>query len=142
MHYLGHIISVEGISIDLKKIKVIMEWSVPQNVSEFGSFMGLMRYYRKFVQWFSQIVSPITSLQRKGMRFEWTEKCEQTFQLHEERFTTTPVLTIPNPNGRFIVIIDASRDGLGVVLIQDKHVVAYESRKLKQHEVNYAPHDL
>ena len=66
IQYLGHVISTEGISVDPKKIKTIMEWRVPKNVADIRSFMGLASYYRRFINGFSKIAFPITSLQRKG----------------------------------------------------------------------------
>ena len=79
IHYLGHIISSQGIVVDPMKIKAILEWPTPQNVTEVTSFMGLARYYRKFVEGFSKIVAPITSPQRKGKRYEWTDDFEKAF---------------------------------------------------------------
>lgn len=126
MQYLGHVISVEGISVDPAKIEVIVDWPTPQNVLEVRSFMGLAGYYRKYVEGFSRIAAPITSLQKKEKRFEWTEKCEESFQLLKEKLTTAPVLTIPDPNGHFVVITDASGEGVGAILMQEGKVVAYE----------------
>jgi hypothetical protein len=71
IQYLGHIISSEGISVDPKKVKAIMEWPVPKNAHEVRSFMGLAGYYRRFVEGFSKIAKPISTLQRKGVRYEW-----------------------------------------------------------------------
>jgi hypothetical protein len=76
IHYLGHIISKEGIVVDLEKIKSI----TPRNVVEVRSFMGLLGYYRRFIEGFSKIMHPITSLQKKGVRFEWTPDCVRSFQ--------------------------------------------------------------
>lgn len=86
--------------------------------------MGLARYYKKNVQGFSQIAAPITSLQKKGKRFEWTEKCEQAFKLLKKKLTTSLVLTIPNPNGQLSVITNALGDDVGVVLMKNGKVVA------------------
>jgi hypothetical protein len=80
IHYLGHIISEEGIVVDPEKIEAIKGWITPKNVTEVRSFMGLAGYYRMFIAGFSRIAHPITSLQRKGKKFRWTEECERSFQ--------------------------------------------------------------
>jgi hypothetical protein len=68
---LGHIISEEGISLDPENIEAIKGWTPPKNVKKFRSFMGLVGYCRIFIAWFSRISHPITSLQRKGVKFQW-----------------------------------------------------------------------
>eukprot|EP00253_Pinus_taeda_P023678 PITA_23678 len=80
VHYLGYVVSKEGIAIDLEKIRVIMEWATPKNVDEVISFMVFAGYYRKFIKNLSHISYPITSLQRKGKKFEWTKECEVSFE--------------------------------------------------------------
>jgi hypothetical protein len=80
IHYLGHITSKDGIVVDPEKIEAIREWPVPKNVIEVKSFMGLVGYYRMFIVGFSRIAHPITSLQRKEKKFQWTEECEKIFQ--------------------------------------------------------------
>jgi hypothetical protein len=80
IHYLGHIISKDGIVVDLETIEAIREWSAPKNVIEVRSFMGLACYYRRFIEGFLKIAHPITSLQRKGVKFQWTLDCENSFQ--------------------------------------------------------------
>jgi hypothetical protein len=65
--------------VDIKKIKEIMDWPVPRNVTEVRSFMGLDGYYRRFIKGFSKIGNPITSLQRKGKKFIWSPECEDIF---------------------------------------------------------------
>ena len=80
VHYLGHVVSKEGIVVDPEKIRAIMEWVAPKNVDEVRSFMGLVGYYRSFIRNFSKISYPITSLQRKGKKFEWTKECEASFE--------------------------------------------------------------
>jgi hypothetical protein len=110
--------------------------------NEVRSFMGLAGYYRRFIGGFSKIAHPITSLQKKGIKFEWTSKCEESFQLLKELLTSAPILNIVDPNENFVVCTDACKEGLGGVLTQNGHVVCYESRKLKEHERNYATHDL
>lgn len=70
VHYLGHVVSKEGIAMDTKNMKAIMEWETPRNVDEVRSFMGPVGYYKRFIRKFSPISYPITSLQRKGKKFE------------------------------------------------------------------------
>jgi hypothetical protein len=142
IHYLGHIISKDGIVVDPEKIEAIREWSAPRNVTEVRSFMGLDGYYRRFITGFSKIAHPITSLQRKGKQFHWIEGCEECFQRLKQLLTNAPILRIADPNADFIVCNDACKEGLGGVLSQNGFVIYYESRKLKEHEKNYATHDL
>nr|KUM51077.1 hypothetical protein ABT39_MTgene923 [Picea glauca] len=142
IQYLGHIISGEGIAVDPGKIEAIMSWPAPKNAKEVRSFMGLAGYYRMFVEGFSQIASPITALQRTGVRFEWTKECEEAFIKLKHRLTSAPILRVPDMDKDFHVCTDASGEGLGAVLMQEGGVIAYASRKLKNHEVNYATHDL
>jgi len=87
-------------------------------------------------------VNPITSLQNNGVKFPWTQKCEDRFQLMKELLTCVPILQIVDPDKEYMVCIDASLEGLGGFLMQEVCVVCYESRKLKVHENNYATHDL
>jgi hypothetical protein len=142
IQYLGHTISGKGIAVDYSKIETIMTWPTPRNVKEVRSFMGLAGYYRRFVERFSQISNPITHLQRKGVKFEWTSECEKAFNELKHRLTTAPILKVPDMDKDFLVCTDASEEGLGAVLMQDEGVIAYASRKLKNHEINYATHDL
>ena len=78
--FLGHIVSVEGIRVDPTKIEAVVNWKPPQNVTEVRSFFGLAGYYRRFVRDFSFIASPLTKLLRKGIKFEWTDKCQNSFE--------------------------------------------------------------
>ena len=104
--------------------------------------MGIVGYYRKFVERFSAIAYPITSLQRKGVKFEWTKKFQNSFEQLKLKLTTAPILKIADPDKGFVVRTDACREGLGGVLLQENSVIAYESRKLKTHEHNYSAYDL
>jgi hypothetical protein len=79
IQYLGHIISAEGVAVDPEKIKEIMDWPAPRNVTEVRYFMGLDGYYKRFIKGFSKIGNPITSLQRKGNKFVWSPECEASF---------------------------------------------------------------
>lgn len=142
VNFLGHVISKEGIAVDPDKIKAITEWPAPTNVHEVRSFMGLAGYYRRFVEGFSKIALPITSLVRKKAKFIWTEKCEEAFKELKKRLTTAPVLVLPEEGKDFEVYSDASMEGLGCVLMQNGKVIAYASRQLRPNEKNYPVHDL
>ncbi|BBN68030.1 transposable element gene [Prunus dulcis] len=140
--FLGHVISAEGIYVDPRKVEAIVNWVQPTSVTEVRSFLGLAGYYRRFVEGFSSIAAPLTRLTRKDVNFEWTEKCEQSFQELKKRLTTAPVLALPDNSGNFVIYSDASLQGLGCVLMQHDRVIAYASRQLKKHEQNYPVHDL
>jgi len=140
--FLGHIISKEGVSVDPTKVEAVLQWEPPKSVTEIRSFLGLAGYYRRFIEGYSKIAMPLTQLTKKGQRFEWTENCENSFQELKKRLTTSPVLALPDPNGHFVIFCDASKMGLGCVLMQDRNVVAYASRQLRTHEKNYPTHDL
>ena len=106
------------------------------------SFLGLAGYYQRFVKDFSRIARPMTSLMKKEKKFEWSDKCEQAVVTLKKRLTTTLILTFPDPMSDYTVYTDASKKSLGCMLMQDRKVIAYASRKLKTHEVNYPTHDL
>ena len=109
---------------------------------EVRSFLGLAGYYRKFVQDFSKLASPLTKLTMKNAKFIWAPECEEVFQELKKRLTTAPVLTIVNGNQGLSVYTDACGEGVGAVLMQNGKVVAYASRQLRPHERNYPTHDL
>ena len=138
---MGHIISEEGVSVDLKKIEAIMNWPTPKNVKNLRSFMGLVGYYRRLIEGFSKVAHPVTSLQKKGIKFEWTNKYEESFQLLKELLTSAPILKIVDPK-RDLVCTYTFKHGLGEVLTQENYMLFYESRKLKEHANNYSTHEL
>ena len=140
--FLGHVISAEGMSVDPKKIEAVVNWKPPKNVSEVRSFLGLAGYYKKFVEGFSKIAAPLTKLTRKDVKYDWVDACQQSFEELKGRLTSAPVLALPNGRDGFVVYSDASRQGLGCVLMQNDRVIAYASRQLKKHEENYPTHDL
>ena len=91
---------------------------------------------------FSKIAVPLTRLTRKNEKFEWTDKCEKSFQELKQKLVTAPVLALPDDQGDFVIYSDASYKGLGCVLMQHGKVIAYASRHLKPHEQRYPTHDL
>jgi hypothetical protein len=96
IQYLGHVISSEGIVVDPTKIKSIMEWLVPKDVADIRSFMGITRYYQRIIEGFSKIAYPITSLQKKGTKFNWLQKCQDSFNKLKELSTSSPILKVAN----------------------------------------------
>ncbi|TYK29838.1 DNA/RNA polymerases superfamily protein [Cucumis melo var. makuwa] len=140
--FLGHVVSSEGLSVDPAKIEAVTNWPRPSTVGEIRSFLGLTGYYRRFVEDFSRIASPLTQLTRKGTPFVWSPACECSFRELKQKLVTALVLTVPDGSGSFVIYSDASKKGLGCVLMQQGKVVAYASRQLKSHEQNYPTHDL
>jgi hypothetical protein len=140
--FIGHIISEGGISVDPSKVKGVLSWNTPQNVSDIQSFLSLAGYYRQFIEGFSKIAKPMTELLEKGKTFEWTPRHEPSFQELKKRLTMASVLTMPDMKKPFSIYCDASDQGLGCVLMQDGHVVAYASRQLRKHEEKYPTHNL
>jgi hypothetical protein len=122
IHYLGHVMFEEGVAVDPNKIKSIMEWPTPRDVSDIRSFMRLVGYYRRFIKGFSKIGCPITSLQKKGVKFLWTPKCEERFQSLKHLLTHAPMLKIIDPKADFLVCTDACKEGLEGVLMQEGSV--------------------
>jgi hypothetical protein len=105
-----------------------MDWKTPTTVSEVRSFLGLAGYYRCFIPDFLKIAKPMTSLLQKDHKFGWTEECETAFHTLRKLLTTTLVLAQPDIEKPFDVFCDASKTGLGCVLMQEGRVVAYSSR--------------
>ncbi|TYJ95917.1 pol protein [Cucumis melo var. makuwa] len=140
--FLGHVVSKAGVFVDLAKIEAVTSWTRPSTISEVRSFLGLAGYYRRFVENFSHIATPLTQLTRKGAPFVWSKACEDSFRNLKQKLVTAPVLTVPDGSGSFVIYSDASKKGLGCVLMQQGKVVAYASRQLKSHEQNYPTHDL
>ncbi|CAL8998636.1 unnamed protein product, partial [Prunus brigantina] len=110
--FLGHVISAEGIYVDPQKIEAVMNWPQPTSVTEIR------------------------------IKFEWSDECEKSFTELKTRLTTAPVLALQDDSGNFVIYSDASQQGLGCVLMQHGKVIAYASRQLKKHELNYPVHDL
>ncbi|RVW26566.1 Transposon Ty3-G Gag-Pol polyprotein [Vitis vinifera] len=121
--FLGHVVSNDGISVDPGKVDAVANWRRPSTVTEIRSFLGLAGYYRRFIEGFSKIALPLTKLTQKGVKFEWSDDCECSFQELKNRLVSAPILTIPSGSGGFVVYSDASH-------------------QLKPYERNYPTHDL
>src|SRR4051812_5920260 len=140
--YLGHVISANGVAVNPQRVQAVLDWTPPESVKQVRSFLGLASYCRRFVENFSKVAKPLTELLKKDRKFQWTPKCEEIFQELKRRLTYAPVLAPPDTKRDFDIYCDALRQGLGCILMQDRHVVAYPSRQLRPHEENYPTHDL
>ncbi|GKC54071.1 putative reverse transcriptase domain-containing protein, partial [Tanacetum coccineum] len=137
VQFLGHVIDSEGIHVDPAKIESIKDWTSPKSPTEICQFLGLVGYYRRFIEGFSKIAKPMTKLTQKKVKFEWGDKQEAAFQLLKRKLCSAPILALPEGSEDFIAYCDASKKGLGAVLMQREKVVSYASRQLKIHEKNY-----
>ncbi|GJY57312.1 putative reverse transcriptase domain-containing protein [Tanacetum coccineum] len=142
VQFLGHVIDSKGIYVDPTKIKSIKDWASPKSPMEIRQFLGLAGYYRRFIKGFSKIAKPMTKLTQKKVKFVWGDKQEAAFQLLKQKLCSAPILALPEGSKDFIAYCDASKKGLGVVLMQREKVIAYASRQLKIHKKNYMTHDL
>ena len=106
--FLGHVVSKDGISVDPTKVEAITKWERPTTVTEVRSFLGLAGYYRRFVQDFAKISSPLTKLTKKGVPFRWDDACEASFQNLKERLVTAPVLIVPESSEGYVIYSDVS----------------------------------
>jgi hypothetical protein len=140
--FLGHVVSNGGIAVDPGKVQDVLNWKPTTNVSEIRSFLRLAGYYRRFIEGFFKIAKPMIALLEKNAKFIWSDKCQAKFYELKKKLTTAPVLILPDLSKNFSIYCDASRLGLGCVLMQEGRVVAYASRQLRKHELNYPTHDL
>jgi hypothetical protein len=125
--FLGHVISKGGIFVDPSKVQDVLSWNAPTSVGDNQSFLGLAGYYRRFIKGFSNISKPMTELLEKDKKFEWTSAYEASFQELKKQVTTALILVMPDMEKSFSIYCDVSGQGLGCVLMQDGHVVAYAS---------------
>lgn len=132
---MGHVVSTEGVAVDLAEVEVVMSWVRLCSVTEIHSFLVLAGYYRRFIQDFSKIAAPTMRQTRKDQPYDWTETCESAFLELKKRLKTAPVLVIRERGLGYAIFCDASGDGLGCILMQYGRVVA-------SHEQNYPTHDL
>jgi hypothetical protein len=140
--FLWHIISAEGTAVDPSKVQEILDWKSPRSVTQTRSFLKLAGYYRRFIPNFSKIAKTMTKLLEKEVKFKWNPQCEEVFLTLKKLLTTAPVLAQPDIKKPFDVYCDASGTGIGGVLMQDGHAIAYASRQLRCHEEHYSTHDL
>jgi RNase H-like domain found in reverse transcriptase/Reverse transcriptase (RNA-dependent DNA polymerase)/Integrase zinc binding domain/Chromo (CHRromatin Organisation MOdifier) domain/Retroviral aspartyl protease len=138
LEFLGHIVSKAGLKVDPKKTNAVRTWPKPSTTQELRSFLGLANYFRRFIQGYSTMVAPLTSLlQKENNISQWDGICDKAFGDVKEALAKAPVLSHPDFTKPFDVICDASMHGVGAVLLQDCKPIAFLSRKFCAAEHNY-----
>ena len=140
---LGHKLSTKGISPIDSKVNVIMNWIPPKNIKQLRSFLGAIGYYRKFIYNFAQIAKPLYELTKKDVPFVWSDTVDKAFIELKNKMISAPILSPPDFEKPFIIRTDASKSGIGGVLIQldengDEKPIYFESRTLVNSELNYS----
>ena len=130
VEYLGHIISGQGVKIDPTKTEAMLQWHIPKSVKALRGFLGLTRYYRKFIQSFGVIEAPLNALLKKEA-FQWTSQAESAFNALKLAVSRPPVLALPDFSKLFVVECDACGVGLGVVLMPEGRPLGFHSEALK-----------
>lgn len=128
--YLGHIVSSSGVSTDPEKIRSIQEWPQPQDIRELRSFLGLARYYRKFIRNFALLARPLIDLLKKGTLFFWTPAHTAAFDALKNALVSAPVLALPDFSKPFQLQTDASDSRVGAILLQEGHLLAFVNKSL------------
>lgn len=144
--YLGMVISPDGVSMDQKKVATVQDWETPQNVKDVQCFLGFASFYRRFIYGYSKVVSPLTALTRKNIKFQWTPSADHAFNKLKEAFVSAPILRHFDPDRKIIVETDASDYVSAAVLSQHDddgilHPVAFFSGKHSPAECNYEIYD-
>ena len=127
--------------VDKEKVATIQHWPTPTNVNEVRNFHGLASFYRWFVQNFSTIAAPLNAIVKKDVVFKWGHDQIQAFETLKKKLTKAPILALPNFTKTFDIECHAFNIGIGVVLLQEGHPIAYFSEKLKGSHLNYSTYD-
>jgi hypothetical protein len=145
--FLGYVVSGSGVSMDPEKVSAICSWSAPDSVPALRRFLGVANFYRDFVPRYSEVVSPLLSLLKKDVVFEWSDRCQTAFDSLKSSFSSPTLLRHADLSLPFVLHTDASDHALGAVLSQRDevsgltHPVAFFSRTLSPAERNYATYD-
>nr|GFB55966.1 putative reverse transcriptase domain-containing protein [Tanacetum cinerariifolium] len=129
VQFLGHVIDNQVIHVDPTKIESVKDWASPKSPTDIRKFLGLVRYYQRFIERFLKVAKPMTKLTQKKVKFKWGDKQEAAFQLLKQKLCSAPILALPEGSEDFIVYYDASNKGLGAVLMQREKVISYASRQ-------------
>ena len=141
VHYLGHVVTPDGVATDPGLIEKVAAWEPPQNLKEVRTFLGLTGYYRRFVPAYGDVAEPLVRLTDGKTPFVWTPACQEAFEKLKTYLTTAPILAHPTAQDTFILDTDASNVAIGAVLSQkqgdQEKVIAYGSKALSKEERNY-----
>ncbi|GJR84695.1 putative reverse transcriptase domain-containing protein [Tanacetum coccineum] len=113
VQFLGHVIDSQGIQMDPAKIESIKDWASPKTLTEIRQFLGLVGYFRRFIEGLSKVAKPMTKLMQKKVAFEWGDEQEAAFQTLKNKLCSAPILALPQGAENFIVYCNASHKGLG-----------------------------
>ena len=119
LYYLGHLLTTDGVKPQIEKVKAIHEMKPSTNAKSVREILGLVGYYRKFINRFADAARPLTKLTRKNSKFIWTEECQTSFEYLRTCLTESPILKYPDPQKRYIVFTDASDQAAATVLTQE-----------------------
>ena len=139
--FLCYVVSTKGIEVDEENVKAIKEWSTPKSITEVRSFHGLTSFYHRFVKNFSTLAAPLIEIVKKYVGFKWGSEQDRAFIEIKERLCSAPLLALLDFSKTFEIECDASRIGIGVVLMQEKQSIAYFSEKLNGATLNYPTYD-
>lgn len=130
LDYLGHVIGIHGVSTDPKKVMAVQHWPIPKNLKQLRGFLGLAGYYRKFIKGYGILTKPLTELLKKDVKHKWEQQEQTAFDAVKMALTQSPVLALPDFSKQFVVETDASDKGIGAVLMQQGHPIAFISKAL------------
>lgn len=147
INYLGYEISSDGIRPGVAKVQAVMDFPEPKNVHEVRQYVGLTSYFRRFIQNYSVIAKPLTILTKKNASWHFDEAQVNAFKELKARLTTRPVLALYDPQGEFEIHTDASKIGIGAILIQRvntelPHPICYYSRQTTSDESKLHSYEL
>lgn len=141
--FLGYIVGRDCIKMDPAKVAAVISWPAPETRKQLQRFLGFVNFYRRLIHGYSTVAAPLTALTSSKVPFKWTTAAEEAFSHLKERFSSAPILRVPDPDSQFVVEVDASDVGLGAVLSQrvtddqKLHPCAFFSRRLSPAERNY-----
>ena len=131
--------------MDQEKMRTVLQWKEETTVKEVQSFLGFTNFYRRFVQGYFKLTRSLTDLTKKSEKFDWQAECQEAFDMLKKRFTSALILRHFDPELQCIIECDASDFAIGAILSQEVdgrlQPVAFHSRKMNKHKINYKNHD-